>query len=84
MFNYSSLDFRNFETVFIYDKFVLGVTRIYFNKEFFYQKGYEILINDQKGNNVMFAKKEVDENYVDIEILNVSNKEIIFLIFKGL
>ena len=60
--------------MFIYDKFVLGVTRIYFNKEFFYQKG----------NNVMFAKKEVDENYVDIEILNVSNKEIIFLIFKGL
>ena len=84
MFNYSSLDFRNFKTAFIYDKFVLGVIRIYFNNEFFYQRGYEILMNTQKGNNVMFSKKEVDENYVDIEILNVSNKEIIFLIFKGL
>ena len=84
IFNYSSLDFRNFETVFIYDKFVLGVIRIYFNNEFFYQRGYEILMNTQKGNNVMFSKKEVDENYVDIEILNASNKEIIFLIFKVL
>ena len=41
-------------------------------------------MNTQKGNNVMFSKKEVDENYVDIEILNASNKEIIFLIFKVL
>ena len=84
MFKYSSLDFRDFETSFVYNKYVLGETRIYFNKNLFYESGYEIYIIDNKGNNVMFSKKEVDENYIDIEILNISNMEILLLYFKGL
>jgi hypothetical protein len=81
-FNYFDDSDTDFESEFIYNDNITEGTILYFNKEFFYQKGFSLKVFDDKGNLVDGEFKVFDENYIDIKLKGVLNGKKVKVVFK--
>ena len=81
-FNYFDDSDTDFESEFIYNDNITEGTILYFNKEFFYQKGFSLKVFDDKGNLVDGEFKVFDENYIDIKLKAVLNGKKVKVVFK--
>ena len=67
---------KNFEAEFVYDKSINKPSVIYFNKNYYYEKGYDLKIMDK--NNTIIDGVEITEegNYINFLIDNTNGIEV--------